>query len=114
MPSQPSFTVTFWGATRTVTGSMHHISVGGKDYLLECGMFQGRRQQAYQRNKEIPFDVSKLTSMVLSHAHIARNVRRVFLVHGEPDAQGAFQKTIEDELHLPVHCSTRGEIFRLD
>jgi metallo-beta-lactamase family protein len=70
MPAQPSFTVTFWGAARTATGSMHHVSVGGRDYLLECGMFQGRRQQAYQRNKEIPFEASKLTSMVLSHAHI--------------------------------------------
>ena len=45
---------------------------------------------------------------------IASNVRRVFLVHGEPDSQDAFKKTIEEELHLPVHCPTRGEIFRLD
>lgn len=70
MANQPSFTVTFWGATRTVTGSMHHVAVDGHDYLLECGMFQGRRQQAYQRNREIPFDAAKLTAMVLSHAHI--------------------------------------------
>ena len=70
MASQPFFTVTFWGATRTVTGSMHHVQVNGNNYLLECGMFQGRRQQAYQRNREIPFDATKLQGMVLSHAHI--------------------------------------------
>ena len=71
MPAQPSFTVTFWGATRTVTGSMHHISVGGRDYLLECGMFQGRRQQATtSATKRSRLDASRLTSMVLSHAHI--------------------------------------------
>ncbi len=68
--STPSYTLTFWGATRTVTGSMHQVSVNGHHYLLDCGMFQGRRQQAYERNREIPLDASRLTSVVLSHAHI--------------------------------------------
>jgi len=68
--STPSFALTFWGATRTVTGSMHQVSVEGHQYLLDCGMFQGRRQQAYERNREIPMDSSRLTSVVLSHAHI--------------------------------------------
>lgn len=70
MANEPSFTLTFWGAARTVTGSMHHIGVNGQNYLLDCGMFQGQRQLAYERNKTIPFDASKLTSVVLSHAHI--------------------------------------------
>src|SRR5271165_4136803 len=68
--SAPTFTLTFWGATRTVTGSMHQASVNGHHYLLDCGMFQGRRQQAYERNREIPLDASSLTAVVLSHAHI--------------------------------------------
>ena len=68
--STASYTLTFWGATRTVTGSMHQVSVNGHHYLLDCGMFQGRRQQAYERNREIPLDASRLTSVVLSHAHI--------------------------------------------
>ncbi len=68
--STPSYTLRFWGAARTVTGSMHQISTNGHHYLLDCGMFQGKRQEAYDRNREIPLDASSLTSTVLSHAHI--------------------------------------------
>lgn len=70
MANEPAFTFTFWGAAQTVTGSMHHVGIQGQHYLLDCGMFQGQRQLAYNRNKDIPFDASKLTSVVLSHAHI--------------------------------------------
>ena len=45
---------------------------------------------------------------------IAGGVRKVFLVHGEPDAQEALKQEIAKEFRLPVECPTRGEIFRLD
>src|SRR6202521_382903 len=62
--------VTFWGAARTVTGSMHHIETGGRRYLLDCGMYQGRRQEAFERNSHFPFKASSIDAVVLSHAHI--------------------------------------------
>ncbi|MFA5835101.1 MAG: MBL fold metallo-hydrolase [Bacteroidota bacterium] len=60
----------FIGAARTVTGSMHLLHVNGKQILLDCGMFQGRRAETYERNKNFPFDPTTIDAVVLSHAHI--------------------------------------------
>jgi metallo-beta-lactamase family protein len=62
--------VTFWGATKTVTGSMHHIEAGGSRLLLDCGLYQGRRQESYERNCNFPFSPSNIDAVILSHAHI--------------------------------------------
>ncbi|MGC8897733.1 MAG: MBL fold metallo-hydrolase RNA specificity domain-containing protein [Bacteroidota bacterium] len=62
--------VQFLGATRTVTGSMHLISVNGASLLLDCGLFQGRRKEAFERNRTFPFEPSSINAVVLSHAHI--------------------------------------------
>jgi len=62
--------VTFWGAARTVTGSMHHLEIAGKRYLLDCGLYQGRRKEAENRNRDLPFDARSIAAVVLSHAHI--------------------------------------------
>ena len=60
----------FWGAAKTVTGSMHLVETDGHRILLDCGMFQGRRQEARERNERLPFDASSIDAVVLSHAHI--------------------------------------------
>lgn len=62
--------VTFWGAARTVTGSMHLVEANGLRLLLDCGMFQGRRLEAYRRNKTFPFEPRLMDAVLLSHAHI--------------------------------------------
>jgi metallo-beta-lactamase family protein len=62
--------LTFWGAAGTVTGSMHLVETGGKRYLLDCGLFQGRRKDADARNRNLPFAGSSIDTVVLSHAHI--------------------------------------------
>ncbi len=62
--------LTFWGAARTVTGSMHLLEVNGRKILLDCGLFQGKRALSYERNLNFPFDVSEIEAVVLSHAHI--------------------------------------------
>jgi metallo-beta-lactamase family protein len=67
-PAEP--TVTFWGATRTVTGSMHRVDAGGKTLLLDCGLFQGRRAESRRRNEEFPFRAKEIDAALLSHAHI--------------------------------------------
>lgn len=63
-------TLQFFGAAQTVTGSMHFLSVNGSNLLLDCGLFQGRRAEAYERNRHFPFDASSIDAVVLSHAHI--------------------------------------------
>ncbi|MEM4723835.1 MAG: MBL fold metallo-hydrolase [Candidatus Hadarchaeum sp.] len=62
--------ITFLGATQTVTGSMHLLEVNGAQILLDCGLFQGRRQESWERNRSLPFDARQLQAMILSHAHI--------------------------------------------
>ena len=62
--------IQFLGAVRTVTGSMHLVSVNGTKVLLDCGMFQGKRAEAYEKNRKFPFDPSKIDAVILSHSHI--------------------------------------------
>lgn len=62
--------LTFWGAARVVTGSMHQLVVGDKCYLLDCGEYQGRRMEAAERNRNFPFPCHDVSAVMLSHAHI--------------------------------------------
>ncbi len=62
--------VTFWGAARTVTGSMHHVEAAGQRFLLDCGLYQGRRREAFERNANFPFPAESIDGVILSHAHI--------------------------------------------
>ena len=62
--------VQFWGAARTVTGSMHLLGVNGRNLLLECGLYQGHRKKAFERNRDLPFKASDIDAVVLSHAHL--------------------------------------------
>ena len=60
----------FLGAARTTTGSMYLLEMNGKKLLLECGLFQGRREESIARNCCFPFDPKTIDAVVLSHAHI--------------------------------------------
>jgi metallo-beta-lactamase family protein len=60
----------FFGATRTTTGSMYLIEINGKRLLLECGLFQGKREESMERNRKFPFDPKLVDAVVLSHAHM--------------------------------------------
>ena len=62
--------ISFNGAARTVTGSQFLLEVNGSRILLECGMYQGKRKESYQRNLNFAFDPQKLDAVLLSHAHI--------------------------------------------
>jgi metallo-beta-lactamase family protein len=60
----------FWGAAREVTGSMHLVDTGRSRVLLDCGLYQGRRKNAFERNRDLPFEASEIDAVVLSHAHL--------------------------------------------
>jgi len=44
MPSS-GYRLTIWGAAQTVTGSRHLLEGPRGALLLECGLYQGRRQE---------------------------------------------------------------------
>lgn len=61
--------LTFYGAAQTVTGSQHMVEVNGLKLLLDCGLYQGKRAEANERNRKLPFDSKTVDLMILSHAH---------------------------------------------
>lgn len=62
--------ITFCGAAGTTTGSQHLLEANGSRILLDCGFYQGRRDDSWDRNRNFLFDPSSIDAVVLSHAHI--------------------------------------------
>lgn len=63
--------ITFCGAARTVTGSMHLLDLdSGQRILLDCGLYQGRRSEAREINSSLPFEAASIDAVLLSHSHI--------------------------------------------
>jgi metallo-beta-lactamase family protein len=62
--------LSFHGAARSVTGSRHMMEVPGFKLLLDCGLFQGRREDTVRQNRDLGFDPKSLGAVLLSHAHI--------------------------------------------
>ena len=60
----------FLGATRTTTGSKYLLEVNGSKILLECGLYQGKRMESIEKNRNFDFDPATLDCAVISHAHI--------------------------------------------
>jgi|HubBroStandDraft_6_1064221.scaffolds.fasta_scaffold27127_3 metallo-beta-lactamase family protein len=83
--------LTFWGAAKTVTGSMHQLTIQDKCYLLDCGMYQGRRKEAEERNKQFPFPCPDVSAVMLSHAHI--------------DHSGNLPLLVKNGFHGPIFAS---------
>ena len=62
--------INFHGAAQTVTGSQHLLEINGQRLLLDCGLYQGRRSETYERNLKFPYDPRTVNAVILSHAHI--------------------------------------------
>ncbi|MES2202253.1 MAG: MBL fold metallo-hydrolase [candidate division FCPU426 bacterium] len=62
--------ILFAGAAGEVTGSRHLLEVAGKRLLLDCGLFQGHRQDADRKNRSFLFDPAAVDAVILSHAHL--------------------------------------------
>jgi metallo-beta-lactamase family protein len=73
--------LTFHGAAGMVTGSLHQLECGGKQFLLDCGMFQGHRKESERKNRTFTFDPKTIDAVILSHAHIDHSGRLPLLVH---------------------------------
>jgi len=68
-------TLTFYGATEGVTGSAYLLETKSATVLLECGLFQGSREEEKGNTKPFPFDIRKIDAVVLSHAHLDHSGR---------------------------------------
>jgi metallo-beta-lactamase family protein len=83
--------ITFDGAAQTVTGSQHLLNINGSSLLLECGFYQGRRQESYERNCNFPFDPTTIDAVILSHAHI--------------DHSGNLPNLVKQGYHGPIYTT---------
>ncbi len=62
--------ITSYGAAGEVTGSRHIFQYEGKQVLLDCGMFQGKRRESYDKSRHFGFPADKVNAVVMSHAHL--------------------------------------------
>jgi metallo-beta-lactamase family protein len=72
--------LTFYGATEGVTGSAYLLETERATILLECGLFQGSREEQKANDEPFPFSVERLDAVVLSHAHLDHSGRLPKLV----------------------------------
>lgn len=84
--------LTFWGAAQTVTGSQHFLELdNGHKMLLDCGLYQGRREDAKKLNTEFAADPQEIDFVLLSHAHI--------------DHSGLLPRLYKDGFRGTVYCT---------
>lgn len=62
--------LTSYGAALEVTGSQHLLEVNGKRILMDCGLFQGHREEAFKKNQKFDYDPASIDAVLISHAHI--------------------------------------------
>ncbi len=75
--------ISFYGAAKTVTGSCHMVEAGGKKFLVDCGMFQGRLTEQVLNYEDFPFNINEIDFVILTHAHIDHSGRIPKLyIHG--------------------------------
>lgn len=63
-------TITFLGATSTVTGSRFLVSSEKSKILVDAGLFQGLKEVRKKNWDPFPVDPSSIDAIVLSHAHL--------------------------------------------
>jgi metallo-beta-lactamase family protein len=83
--------IAFQGAARTVTGSRHKIRFGERSWLFDCGIYQGRRDEAERINRTFAFEPSELDAVVVSHAHL--------------DHTGNLPTLVARGFGGPIHCT---------
>lgn len=62
--------IQFLGAVETVTGSKYLIQANDKNILVDCGMFQGLKKLRLLNWEPLPFNVSKIDIVLLTHGHL--------------------------------------------
>lgn len=83
--------LTFLGATKTVTGSKYLLEDDGRNILIDCGLFQGRKELRLRNWEKLPFPAEKIDAVILTHAHL--------------DHSGYIPLLVKSGFRGPVFCS---------
>ena len=81
----------FYGAAGTVTGSKFLLSNGKQRVLVDCGLFQGVKENRLRNWEDPPFDPTTLNAIVLTHAHL--------------DHSGYLPVLVKNGYNGPVYCT---------
>lgn len=103
--------IIFIGAARTVTGSLHLFEYKNQKFLLECGLYQGHREEAERINRTFPFKPKDIKAVLLSHAHLDHSgnlpslVKRGFFgaVYCTPATLDITRLLLLDSAHIQVN-----------
>src|SRR6266571_449045 len=65
-----SMKITFLGGAGTVTGSKYLVEDHGRQFLMDCGLFQGFKQLRLRNWEPLPVDPRSIDAVILTHAHL--------------------------------------------
>lgn len=82
MSDAAALRLTSHGAAEQVTGSCHLLEAAGRKVLVDCGMFQGRRENEEENHEPLGFDPAEIDCVLLTHAHLDHCGRLPLLVKG--------------------------------
>ena len=83
--------VTVFGAAEVVTGSKYLYEADNKKILIDCGMFQGKKELRLLNWERPPFDPRDISAIVLTHAHI--------------DHTGYLPVMVKNGFRGPIYCT---------
>ncbi|MEP7074777.1 MAG: MBL fold metallo-hydrolase [Acidobacteriota bacterium] len=62
--------ITFYGGVGTVTGSKYLLEHNAMRILVDCGLFQGLKENRARNWNDPPFDPAAIDAVIITHAHI--------------------------------------------
>jgi metallo-beta-lactamase family protein len=84
-------TLTFYGATGNVTGSRYLLKTPEKQLLIDCGLFQGFKENRLRNWEAFPVAPSSIDALLLTHAHI--------------DHSGYIPRLCQQGFNGHIHCT---------
>ncbi|HOK35268.1 MAG TPA: MBL fold metallo-hydrolase [Candidatus Pacearchaeota archaeon] len=100
--------LSFFGATKIVTGSNYLLEGEKRKILIDCGLFQGEKELEKKNLEAFPYNPREIDAVILTHAHLDHVGRLPKLVKdgfngpifATPATIDLSKLTLEDELSL--------------
>jgi metallo-beta-lactamase family protein len=83
--------ITFYGATGTTTGSRFYLQLHDRNFLIDCGLFQGPKKNRVKNWEPFPVPAPEIDRVLLTHAHL--------------DHSGYLPRLCRDDFKGLIHCT---------
>ncbi len=113
--------VTFWGGVGIVTGANFQVKYNGKQFLVDCGLIQGEQFATDDNRKPFPYDLSEISYLFVTHAHldhvgrIPKLVKDGFkgVIYSTPETKSLGRLILEDACGLLAKEAAREGVLPL-